>query len=195
MSWPSQSEEALLAGCSRNDSGAWNEFITRYSRLIYWAIGQILKDSRFGSRLDLTEDIFQDVFRKIFEKNTLTSLADPAHIKKYLVVLSTHLTLDRLKSISRWENKSVNTDDLVEGEAAQKSPQETVHQNELNAAVSEALDGLTSKEQACLELHVLDGMTHQEVGVVLELSQNTVSSIIRRAKDKVKEKLRKKGNF
>ena len=197
-------ERALLAGCLRGERGAWDEFVRRYSRLVYWSIGQTLQESRFFGRGDLTGDIFQDVFQKIFEKKLLARLDEAGNIKKYLVVLSAHLALDRIKSISRLENKSV----FVDAEAGEEDggrppeaieappqgqPDQVAAHHEKRAVISGILDGLGAKERACLELDIFDGKSHREIGLILGVSQGAVSSIIRRTKNKVRQKLLKKG--
>ncbi len=201
MKPPFENDETLLAACLRGDAGAWDEFVTRYSRLIYWSIRQTLRESRYGGREDLVGDVFQDVFGKIFERSAMLRLNDARNIRKFLVVLSANLTLDRLKSISRLEGKSIYLDDPQEGAgtgavpvyAIEAGPAEAAGRNEKQTLVAEVLGSLGAREKACLEMHFFDDRTHREIGLVLGLPQDTVSSIIRRAKEKIKDKFIKKG--
>lgn len=200
MTPPFENDETLLAACLRGDAGAWDEFVKRYSRLIYWSIRQTVRQSRFGAREDLVGDVFQDVFGKIFEKSAMLRLNDARNIRKFLVVLSANLTLDRLKGLSRLEGKSVYLD-APEGEAGlcgpidtlESGPAGTAARKERQAIVVDVLGGLSTREKACLEMHFFDGRTHREIALVLGLPQDTVSSIIRRAKEKIKDKFIKKG--
>ncbi len=198
-------DEALLQGCLRGDARAWDEFVTRFSRLIYWAIRRVLSDSRFAGQEDMVSDIFQDVFRKIYEKNSLLLLKDANNLKKFLIVLSTHQTLDHIKNISRMEKKNVSIDEVSfggRGEAdltpaveiqAASSPAEKVSEREKHSALSEAIESLPPRERACLEFHLYDEKTHREIGELLGITQDTASSLVRRAKEKIKEKISKKG--
>ncbi len=199
-------EEALLGACLRQDEGAWDEFIRRYSKLIFWSIRQTLSQSSFGSRHDLPAELFQEVFQRILEKKEMLRLKDAANIKKFLVVLSAHLTLDRMKAISRAEGRSVYIDaeprGINEGGLAgelewadQENPADQAHRGEKQAIVEEVLESLGSRERACLEMDVFDDKTHQQIGQILGIPQDTVSSAIRRAKDKMREKFIKKGLF
>ena len=196
------SDEALLKGCLGSDTRAWDEFIARFSKLIYWAIRQSLNKTRFSSREDLVSDIFQDVFRKIFENNKLLDLKDAGHLKKFLVVLSTHMALDRIKSLSRFEEKSVfvdaglaakQEDEGLAGVVAaspDQNPDALAHENEKRRILAEAMEALVPKERACLEFSVHDNKTHYEISLLLGVSQDMVSSFIRRAKDKIRDRLK-----
>ena len=199
MSWRPVAEGALLEGCLRRDPDAWEEFTGRFSKLIYWSIRQILNDSSFGSREDLVADIFQDVFSKLFEKNVLAGLKDAEHLKKFLVVLSTHQTLDRIKSLSRLEGKSISLDaplaGAVEEEAGLGDPREAVHEQEKRELIGEVMDSLTPKERACVEFYIFDGKSYQEIALVVGFTSDAVSSVISRAKDKIRKKMIKSKFF
>ena len=188
-------EETLLSACLRAEKGAWDEFIRRYSKLVYWSIRQTLGQSRFHSRQDWAGDIFQDVFQKLFERNDILRLDDAQNIRKFLVVLSANLTLDRVKSVSRLEDKSIFMDDGDSGIEAPSffNPDEAAARNEKQEIITEVLRGLGARERACLEMDVFDGKKHREISAILGISQDNVSSIIRRAKDKIREKFVKKG--
>ena len=189
------SDKALLRACSRRDSRAWEEFVRRFSKLIYWAIRKTLEGSKFHGDEDLIGDIFQDAFGKIFERDVLSDLKNPGHIRKFLVVLSTHLTLDRLKHTRRREERYVFTEDLDRASEAPEvdSPDFGVLKNEREILIGEALNSLGNQERACFEFYIYEEKSHQEIGLLLGISQEAVSSIIRRAKERVREKLAKKG--
>ena len=190
-----QGDEALLEKCLRGEPGAWDEFLRRFSKLIYWSIRQTMEDSRFSAREDLVADIFQDIFGKIFEKNALSGLRDAQHLKKFLVVMSAHETMDKLRGLSRADEKTVFIDAGAPDIQAslQNSPDTSADRHEKNAVISEVLDSLGAKERACIEFHIFDGKTHREIGLILGFSQETVSTIIRRTKDKLRKKFIKKG--
>ena len=55
------------------------------------------------------------------------------------------------------------------------------------------LGRLSPKERTCVEWHYLDGRTHREIGLILGLPLNTVTSIIHRTRQKLGEALGGKG--
>ncbi len=204
MGAPFKNDETLLAACLQGDGSAWDEFLRRFSRLIYWSIRQTIQESRFRGRDDIAGDVFQDVFGRLFERREILRLKDASNIRKFLVVLSANLTHDRLKALSRHEGKSVYIDAISEEGAPEdqtlqasreSDPAQSAVRNEKRLMVSEVLDGLGSRERACLELHFFDGRTHREISMILGIPQDTVSSVIRRAKDKIREKFIHKGLF
>lgn len=194
-------DKALIEACLRNEAGAWDEFIARYSKLVWWSVQRSLGRTRFAGRHDVASDLFQEVFGKIFEKKEVLRLEDPSGLKKFIVVLSANLTLDRVKALSRLEGRSVFLDaddeeslsDAGPIEAPEPGPAEAAQSREKEAAVAEALETLSPKERACLEMAVFDGQSHRQIALLLGLPPDTVSTLIRRAKDKVREKFEKKG--
>lgn len=199
MTWTSAADGALLQGCLHSDADAWDEFTGRFSKLIYWSIRQIMNDSSFGSREDIIADIFQDIFSKLFEKNVLAGVKDAEHLKKFLVVLSTHQTLDRIKSLSRLEGKSISLDSPLtaseEEEVSLQGPVGSAHENEKRAVIGEVMDSLTPKERSCVEFYILDGKSYQEIALIVGFTSDAVSSVISRAKYKIRKKMIKSKFF
>ncbi len=195
MNFRNQEDRALLQACLEGQSGAWDEFVRRFSKLVYWSIGRVLKDSSYAGRQDLIDDLFQDVFRKILEKKPLSGLRDSEGLKKYLVVLSTHTTLDRIKASSRAARQTDSLEDFSELAIPAEGPDplEAVQMEDRRGAVAEVLASLKPRERACLEFFVWEGMGHREIGLLVGLETEAVSSVIKRAKNRVREKLLEKG--
>ncbi len=189
------SDQELLRACLEDRVGAWDEFVRRFSKLIYWSIQQVLKDSSFQAQQDWVDDLFQEVFRKIFEKKSLLGLRDSEGLKKYLVVLSTHTVLDRVKASSRATHRVDRLDDVSELAISDDSltPLETLESEDRRKVVTEVLDSLKPRERACVEFFILEEMSHREIGLLVGLETEAVSSVIKRAKNRIREKLIKKG--
>ena len=183
-------DRQLIDGCLVGRPESWTQFVDRFSKLIYWSIHETLKDSSFSGRKDLPEDIFQDVFGRLIERNELAKLREVQSVRRFLNVMASHATLDRIKTLSRHEGKHT----LIE--AADWEPASTgshAEKNEQATLVEEALSDLSAKERACVEMHYIHGRTHREIGLILGMPQDTASTIIRRSKEKIKEALKKRG--
>jgi RNA polymerase sigma-70 factor, ECF subfamily len=196
-------DEELVSACLEGRKEAWDEFVGRFSKLIYWSITRTVEKQPFGGVEELCEEVFQEVFRKLLEKEELSKLRDAKNIRKFLSVIACHAAMDKLKSLGRYERKNVSPDlgslfpdgDEIPASLGleHESPADLVLSREKDALIEETLGGLSPKERSCVEMHYLDGRTHQEIGVVLGLSQDTVSTVIRRAKDKLRKDFLKKG--
>ena len=178
----------------RGEKRAWDEFVDRYSKFVYWSIWKALETSGVSDKEEVCRETFQELFRRILERPRLEKLATASSPRKYLQVTATNLVLERF----RRAGSSVRFEVSAEEEAGQASdpggsPQEQAVLNERRAVLDKVLGRLKPKERTCLELHYLDGKTHQEISGLLGLPLHTVSSIVRRTLEKLRERLRKKG--
>jgi len=189
MPGPLSDDQELISACLSGRKDAWDAFVDRFSRLIYWGIRRTLAGTPFVERVDLCGEIFQELFERLVAKDELARLRDAQSVRKFLSVMACRETLDKIKMLSRLEKRQVSGEFL----SAPADPSGTAHGREVNDAVAEVLDDLTPKERACVELCLLDGKTHREAGETLGLPADTVSTVIRRAKEKLKAKLTDKG--
>ena len=195
MRWGDLSEEELVSACLARRAGAWEEFVRRFSRLIHWCVRKTLEEKFFSRRTDVAEDAFQEVFRKLLEGDCLRKLEDPQSLPTYLRVMACFVTMDKIKTRRRFENRFLPVDDHGDdaGSGDAPGPALSADRTFLRQSLDEIWASLSPKERLCLELSVLDGRTHDQIAVLLATPQNTVSSLIRRLKDKIKADLKRRG--
>lgn len=203
----SLSPEGLIQDCIRRDKRAWNIFVERYSKVVFWAIRDRLR--RFGYNFDEgdIEDIHQDVFISIWSDNKLAQIKDRNKVAGWIAMVAGNAAIDYFKkmkrqspsnSISIYEEIYKNQDgegkvleDILPSPDA--GPGKQAHLNEVLGLVDSAIDSLKPKEKAAVKLNLLHGMKHRDIAEALKLPVNTVSTTIARAKEDLKEKLKRKG--
>ncbi len=190
MSRLAPDDAEILRGCLRGDKRAWDGFVDRYSRLIYWSIWKKLETRALPNKKEACRETFQEFFRRALEPSLLQKIAGAENIKRYLHVSVSNLVSERFRRRGTVEKFEVS-DESAEAEASEFSDEAVL--SERRAILESVLGTLKPDQRKCLELHYLDGHTHQEIANILGLSQDTVSSILRRAKDKLRERLRAKG--
>ena len=184
----SPSDQELLTGCLDGSQESWNIFVERFSKLIYWSIHRTLETYSFKGQTDLPHEIFQDFFTGFLEKDKLQKLKETSSVRKFLTVMACHSTVDRIKAIGKTEKRidpEEDPDSLIRDKSY--NPGLGAVSGERAALVAKALQGLSPKERLCVEWYYLDGKTHREISEVLGISQDTISSLIRRSKDKLKK--------
>ena len=192
-------DEALVAGCLKGQKESWSAFVDGFSRLVYWSLRKALESTAYRGRQDLLDDLFQEFFRRLLEGDYLARLRNAESIRKYLSVTACHLAMDKAKSLRRWAVKDIGageeTDEGPEGELAFFGPSasETAAKRESDAVVAEVLGELSSKERLCAEWHWLDGKSHREIAQGLGIPQDTVSTVLRRTKEKLRKRFLEKG--
>src|SRR3989338_1234619 len=94
-------DQELIAGCLDGQKSSWDAFVDRFSRLIYWSIQKTLETSSYKARSDLVRYIYQECFTRLLERRELDALRSAESIRKFLTVIASHLTMDKIRSIER----------------------------------------------------------------------------------------------
>jgi RNA polymerase sigma-70 factor (ECF subfamily) len=198
-------DRELVDGCIAGDRRSWDLFVDRFAGLVHWSIRRAFESSAYLRRRDVLEDVFQDVFRKLVEKEELARLQDVKYLRKFLSVTACHAAIDRMKSLSHRDRVGVSPDEpalLKNGDAAfvadtlaspSAGPDEAFARRESDAIIGDALASLEPRERACIQMHFMDGRSHREIAAILAIPQDTVSTVIRRTREKLKQDFLKKG--
>ncbi len=195
----SLSDEDLIAGCVEGKKGSWDIFVERFSKLIYWGIQKTLEGSGFQKRKELVDEIFQEVFERLLQGEPLERLKNLKSVRRFLIVIACRAAMDKIKSLTFSEKKSARIELGATGEEGGKAgsifdvpasgtlePNTRAASAEREAVVGSVLGKLSPKERACVEFYYMDEKTHREIGLILGMPQDTVSTVIRRAKDRLK---------
>ena len=182
-------EIKLISRCLKKDKKAWDLFVQKYSKLIYWAIRKRSTASNFELSQDDIDCIFQEVFLSILEGDKLRQLKDSKAITGWLAIIAFNKTIDFMRRRIR-ENERLIPDTSILSSSNFK--QELFHRDLLNV-ISNIIDTLPSKEKIIISLNLLKGRTHKEIAGIISMPVNTVSTTIARTKSKLKKELTKQG--
>ncbi len=199
--------DELVQNCIKKDKRAWDIFVERYSKVVFWAIRNRLK--RFGYNFDEgdIEDIHQDVFISLWSDNKLAQIKDKDRVAGWLAMVAGNAAIDYFKKMKRQSppnSLSIYEEIYKSGDGGDKTledvlpskdagPGKQAHLNDIFELVNSAIDSLKPKEKVVVRLNLLHGMKHRDIAEALKLPVNTVSTTIARAKEDLKVKLRRKG--
>lgn len=192
-------DEQLIAGCIEGRPDSWRLFVERFAGLIHASVRHALEGTPARGRKDLAEDAFQETFRRLIEKDTLSKLREVERARAFLAVLACRAAFDRAKAAERAEAKREKPsadglfDPLEEIASKASDPALGALERERDGILGEALESLGPRERTCIELHYLEGETHRRISEVLGMPQNTVSTVIRRTRDKLRALLVARG--
>ena len=203
----SPSSEELIKNCIKKDKRAWDIFVERYSKVVFWAIRDRLK--RFGYNFDEgdIEDIHQDVFISLWSDNKLAQVKDRSRVAGWLAMVAGNAAIDYFKKMKRQSppnSLSLYEEIYKSGDGGDKTledvlpsqdagPGKRAHLNDIFELVNSEIDSLKPKEKIVVRLNLLHGMRHRDIAEALKMPVNTVSTTIARAKEDLKVKLRRKG--
>lgn len=181
-------DRKLIKKCLEGDAEAWSEFVDRFSGLIYWVIKRKLCKYYIYMESDV-EEIYQRVLASIWEKKSLTNVSERGNISPWIAVLASNLTIDFVRK------KTLEEDFLREGPESESRPQrpdEGILDREDKRLLDEAIKLLNKKERAFLELNYIAGKKQREIAGIFNMKINSVSTIITRAKNKIKRYIESK---
>ena len=176
-------EAELINRCRQKDKKAWDVFVQRYSKLIYWSIRKRLSASGFGAKQEDIESIFQEVFLSILEGDKLQQVKDAKTLPAWLAVIGANKTVDFIRSKIRQERKmELNSSILKDADSKQE-----LETKDLINAIGNAINSLSAREKVIISLNLFEGKTHKEIAAIIDMPTNTVSVIIYRVKEKIKK--------
>ena len=182
-------DKELVKRCLDGNAEAWSEFVDRFSGLIYWAIKRKLNRYNCVYLIRDVEDIYQRLFVSLWEKKSLMNVADRDNISPWLIVLASNLTIDFIRKKRREENfllrvseaKNISGDDEV-----------VIFSEENKHLLDEGIKLLNEKEKVYLEFNYIASKKHKEIAKIFNTSVNSVSTIIARAKNKIRKYIKSK---
>jgi RNA polymerase sigma-70 factor (ECF subfamily) len=179
-------DRKLVDRCLRKEPGAWNDFVDRYTGLIYHVIQHVAyARSRLLSSEDV-EDIAAEVLLKIVDNDyaVLKKFKGISSLPTYLTVIARRTCVKELIKRHREEELSHTsahrafTDDGISGEVeAILSAEE----------VGRMLDDLSDREAEVIRLYHLKFLNYRQIGKQLGLPENSIGPILAKARSKLRQ--------
>ncbi len=195
--------ETLLMKCKNNDARAWNVFIERMTPLVKRSIFYKLGNLGLSKRRDIADDIHQEIFHSLWEKEKLKSVKDPRSLEGWMAIVSMNATTNWCKKhIFRKESPCVSLEKMLSEEkpqvnlkkllaSKQFNTAKELERRELEAIINKEIELLPAKQKLAFKFNFNDGLKHREIASIMNVPINTVSTLIKRSKDKIAEKLKK----
>ena len=182
----------LVCRAQAGDADAFGELVRMYQRRAVSVAYRLL-----GNMADAA-DVSQDAFVRSYR--SLGQLDDPARFGAWLMRVVSNLSLNYRRA--RASRSATPLDDALAGSAEVRRPatgQRTVANGseadgplpeELQAAVTAAMERLPDKQRLALILFSVEGMAQKDVAEILECSVELVKWNVFQARQKLREMLR-----
>lgn len=151
-------KEEIFNQIKSNDDTAFEEFYTKYNKLIYKIAFSILKNKSDA------EDITQIVFEKIYsmDKENLPTKNETS----WIYSVTKNETLNYLKS----NRNNINLDDIYEIEDNNQEINKIIDQENYNRLISK----LNDNEKEIISLKIISNFSFEEIGKILNMPTGTV---------------------
>lgn len=187
---PIEDDAPLVEACINGDSAAWAVLVKRYHALISASIANRLKRYGFDPTCEETEDIRQNVLSSVWEEKKLLQVRNRKKIACWLSIVSGNAAIEHMRRKMADKNpKFISLSDIAKIDDMQTVSQEADEEG-FSEMVERAIALLPPKEQLVSKLNLLHGMEYREIAQMLNMPKGTVSSCLKRAKEKLRRRLK-----
>ena len=172
----------LVAECKQGSKKACYELYRLYSKAMLNVAFRIV--GNIAEAEDVLQEAFLDAFNKVkdFRQDTTFGL----WLKQIVVNRSINLLRKRRLDLTDLEDGQIEN---IAGEEAEDDEEIRYKAEQVKAAMKELPEGY----RLVISLYLLEGYDHEEIGQVLNISENTSRTQFLRAKRKLIEILKMKG--
>jgi RNA polymerase sigma-70 factor (ECF subfamily) len=179
-------EKELILRLRLGEEPAFKELVENYQDRVYYSVLNILQNA------DEAEDATQETFIQVYEsingfkeQSSLATWIYRIAIRKALEKIRKRKNRQRLHSIVPWwmpsEEKSID--------AAYLNPGINNENKEKATLIFKAISELPHNQRVAFTLIRVQGMKHEEVSEIMQLSIKAIESLLSRAKENLKNKL------
>jgi len=196
-------EQEFIQRCLRQEKSAWDEFVDKYSRLIYNYIYSIFKIKAVTPSPDTVNDLFQEIFLGLikdnFQKLRQFKGRNNASLASWLRIITINFCLDYLK---KQKAKTLSLEDDSESQGLclkdiladpRILADEALSDQEKLQFLSDCIERLNSEDKYFLEMHIYQGVALSDLQITLGISRSAVDMRKSRLIQKLKECFKDKG--
>lgn len=191
------SDLELISRCtSGSDEGAWEQFVRRYSNLIWSAIHRTFRASSFFYAAEDAEDLFGAVFLSLVEHD-FRSLREfqgrnNCSLSTWLTVVAARRTIDHMRRTSTRNLRFL--EDLPEAAVAgladgRETAEEILISTQRNAAFVSTLDALSAEDRKVYDLLFREGRSMESAADLLGITTAAIYTRKHRLIERLKKRL------
>ncbi len=168
------------------DREAYAELVRRYQRRVRAVVTGMVRDPEVA--LDLTQEAFLKAWRSLPRFNAESSFYT------WLYRIAVNLTIDYKRHERRQPLLETSIGDAAEStsllervadESPAADPEQAVQGEELRERMRDAIGDLTPDHKAVILLREVEGLSYEEIGLVMQCSKGTVMSRLHYARKKL----------
>ena len=179
-----QDEDAILMSqFQKGNKGAFDSLFSKYQKMVFGVIARYINDRSYA------EDLTQEVFLRIYKARDRYTPA--TQFKYYLFTIVHNLCVNEIRDSSRRKTKATDFSDDFGFKDNSEPISDNMHQKEVRLDVKSAIDSLPAQQRMAIILDKYEGMSYEEIGQTMKQSVQAVKSILWRARQNLKERLKK----
>jgi len=186
---------ALLTACISGSKEAWDAFVGRFSKLIFFAINKTLRLHNYSLDQDVADDLFNSVFVSLldndYKKLRQFEGRDGCSLTSWVRLITINRAIDFLRGCKQHISLDDNSDHkqpLVDRLPDRNTSfEEELDRADTSRALKKAIEELPESDRLFMKLFYEKELPPEEIALIMNVSVNTVYS----KKNRVREKLQK----
>jgi RNA polymerase sigma-70 factor (ECF subfamily) len=180
--------------CISGDSRAWQRLIDLYGPRVYGAIRYFMRSYRESlpeeDSLNIYQEVFLDLCSNDFRK--LKTFKAGGKLATWLFTVARRQCLDYVRAITRKKRTPLTfaEPEILNLGRPLGSQEDPIAATEDREAVLKAMDRMTYRSKLLLVLFYFEGLSYEEISEVMGVSETSVSGMIKKARDTIREMLR-----
>lgn len=170
-----EAERDLVRRAQKGDMGAYDDLVKRYQERIYATVYHMTSNHEDAN------DLAQEAFIKAYQ--ALKSFKGDSSFFTWVYRIAVNKTINFLKQRKNKTHMSLNDldfnaehdPDLV-SLISDKTPRRDVNLSELQEKLNEAMQKLSEVHRLVVTLHDIQGLSHDEIGKIMDCNTGTVRS-------------------
>ena len=178
----------ILNDLRNGRESAFRSLVERYQGLVLNCVFRFVREKETAQ--DLTQEVFLEVYR------SLPTFRGEAQLSTWIYRIAVARSLNHLKAMKRKKRFAFVTSlfgdgpDHVEVAAgASEDPGSVLENKERARVLDAALNTLPESQRVAFTLSKVEGMSYQEIALVLNVSVSSVESLIHRARVRLRSEL------
>jgi RNA polymerase sigma factor (sigma-70 family) len=176
-------EKALVSRVIAGDMQAFRSLIKTHERLVSHMIGRIVK-----SESDI-EELSQDVFLKVYEK--LGEFSFQSKLSTWIATIAYRHAINHLRKRKMLFSDIPEEESFTKRFINEEDPQTMLEDVDMNGYVMRLVDELPEQYRLVLTLYHVSSMSYEEICKVMNMPEGTVKNYLFRARNLLKEKVKK----
>ncbi len=148
----------------------------------------------FVPRREDAEDLTQEVFVEVYR--TVSRFRGDAKLSTWVYRIAVNKSLEWIRYTKRQKRRAffqsilgADNDRALEVAGAIDHPGIGMENQQRAEVLYQAIDKLPENQRVAFTLHKVEGLSHQEISAIMELSISSIESLIHRAKKKLQKLL------
>jgi RNA polymerase sigma-70 factor (ECF subfamily) len=184
------SDAAIMLRLAAGDEDSFNFLVRKYNRPMIYFLFRMVRNQA------VAEELAQEVFLRVYRSRE--SYRAEAKFTTWLYRIATNLAVNHARDtkhersaqtlyLDQPDEESGTKPDLADDEP---SAEQLLLQNERMAAIKTHVMALPERQRMAVVMHKYQGMDYREIGDVLKLSESATKSLLFRAYQTLREKLK-----